>query len=44
MVHFKLVRFAPPAIARHERGGHNWNDGTMEYWNIGSFLDRIEKN
>ncbi len=29
----KLVRFA-----------HNWNDGTMEYWNIGSFLHRIEKH
>ena len=28
-----LVRFA-----------HNWNDGTMEYWNIGSFLHRIEKH
>jgi len=30
---YKLVRFA-----------HNWNDGTMEYWNIGSFLHRIEKH
>ncbi len=27
-----LVRFA-----------HNWNDGMMEYWNIGSVLHRIEK-
>ena len=25
-----LVRFAPPAIARHERAGHNWNNGLME--------------
>jgi hypothetical protein len=28
----KLVRFA-----------HNWNSGIMEYWNIGSFLNRLEK-
>jgi len=27
-----LVRFA-----------QNWNDGTVEYWNIGSFLQRFEK-
>ena len=26
----KLVRFAPPAIARRERTGHNWNDRIME--------------
>ena len=32
---YKLVRFAPPAIARHERAGHNWNDGILEHWNIG---------
>ena len=29
----KLVRFA-----------HNWNDGIVEYWNIGSFLYRVEKH
>jgi hypothetical protein len=22
----------------------DWNDGMMEYWNIGSFLHRIEKH
>jgi hypothetical protein len=26
------------------RFAHNWNDGTMECWNIGSFLRRIEKH
>jgi hypothetical protein len=25
----------PPAIARHERAGHNWNVGILEYWNNG---------
>jgi hypothetical protein len=25
-----LVRFAPPAIARHARAGHNWNTGKVD--------------
>jgi len=33
LLNSKLVRLA-----------HNWYDGTMEYWNVGSFLHRIEKN
>ena len=30
-----FVHFAPPAIARHERAGHNWNVGILERWNNG---------
>ena len=25
------------------RCAHNWNDGTMDYWNMGSFLHRMKK-
>jgi hypothetical protein len=24
---------SPSAIVRHERLGHNWNDGILELWN-----------
>jgi len=26
-------KFALPAIARHQRSHHNWNDGAMRWWN-----------
>jgi len=25
-------------------GRHIWNDGTMEYWNVGSFYIALKKN
>jgi hypothetical protein len=40
----QLVRFAPPAISRHERAGHNWKVGIMEKWVIDEIcLDRSVK-
>ena len=38
----KLVYFAPPAIARHERAGHSWNVGILEHWNIGFWASGSE--
>ena len=39
----KLNSAVKNVIGEFIRPAHNWNDGIMEYWNTGSFLDRIEK-
>jgi hypothetical protein len=36
----QLIRFAPPAIAGHEREGHNWNVGILKNCRIDQLLKR----
>jgi hypothetical protein len=41
---FSSLRPRPPRLSENDGCRHTWNDGTMEYWNIGSFYKELKKN